>query len=460
MRFRFLLIILLVNYQVLFSQNITGSWYGSIRLQGTEIPLVFHIKQTGDSLSSVMDSPAQGAKNIAVAKTLFQHNELSLQLPQIMANYKGKLLGDSIDGIFTQGGIEFPLMLKQTENKTSHKRPQEPKPPYNYHAEEVIIQNHTDSVTLAGTLTTPGNKKNFPVVILISGSGTTNRDGEMMEHKPFLVIADDFARKGIGVLRLDDRGAGKSTLGRNWQSITSENFAGDINEAVDFLHNQGFQNIGLAGHSEGGIIAPMVVAKNKHVKFMILMAAPAADMLEVLKTQNARIAAASGLSDSLVQNAIAMNTLLNYTILYGGNSRETRDKYFEALRQKLNFTMPDQQKSFLRDEIEKMAASEWYKYFIAYKPKAKLQQITIPVLAINGSKDVQVDAQQNLPVIEAALKKAGNKNYKVMELPGLNHLFQTAGTGLPMEYSAIEETFSPAALDVMSSWILSLPKRK
>ena len=245
-----------------FSQEIQGSWGGSLSIQGTQLPLIFNIQKNGDLYQTTLDSPMQGAKGIPIAETTFANNELQIAAQNLNLKFSGLFKGETIEGTFVQNGGSIPLILTRKSNETpSLKRPQEPKPPFDYPIEEVVFVNPKDKNTLAGTLTLPKSKKDFPVVILITGSGAQNRDSEIFGHKPFAVIANDFAQKGIGVLRIDDRGVGGSSKGTT--DDTSASFASDINTAVDFLSAKGFKKIGLAGHSEGGIIAPIVAVQNK-----------------------------------------------------------------------------------------------------------------------------------------------------------------------------------------------------
>jgi len=275
-----LLLILISGYASVFSQEIIGSWAGELNVQGRKIPLIFNIKKIGDTYESTADSPMQGAKDIPIDNTIFSNDELLLDAKKLGFQYKGKFENQTITGTFSQGGMTIDLVLsRKKENEFELKRPQEPKAPFNYIIQEVTFTNPKDNNILAGTLTLPKDKKEFPIAVLITGSGQENRDSEIFGHKPFWVIADDFAKKGIGVLRIDDRGIGGSSKGNN--NDTSENFAGDINTAVDFLSKKGYKNIGLIGHSEGGLIAPMVAAKNKNVKFLISMAGPGVSIDEL-----------------------------------------------------------------------------------------------------------------------------------------------------------------------------------
>ncbi|MDN3678672.1 alpha/beta fold hydrolase [Flavobacterium paronense] len=309
MKRTFLTIAFFFCFSNLFSQEIIGSWAGELSVSGTKLPLVFNIKQNGVELITTMDSPMQGAKDLPTDNTSFVDNKLSIDAKKFGISYKGKFENETINGTFSQGGASMPLILsRKKEGESALKRPQTPQPPFNYKIEEVTFTNPIDKNTLAGTLTTPADKKTFPIVVLISGSGQQNRDSEIFGHKSFWVIADDFAKKGIGVLRVDDRGTGGSNgISRD---VTTQNFAGDTNAAVEFLAQKGFTNIGLIGHSEGGIIAPMVASQNPKVKFIIAMAGPGVPTDELLLLQTNAIGKASGASEEELKSDAETNRKL------------------------------------------------------------------------------------------------------------------------------------------------------
>lgn len=443
----------------LFSQEIIGSWAGELEVQGTKLPLVFNIKQNGTQLTTTMDSPMQGAKDIPVSETTFIKNELTLSAPNMGLQYKGTLNQNKLEGTFTQGQMSLPFILtRKKEGESVLKRPQTPQPPFNYKIEEVTFTNTVDKNTLTGTLTTPTNKKQFPILVLISGSGQQNRDSEILGHKEFWVIADDFAKKGIGVLRVDDRGTGGSN--GVTQTMTTQNFAGDTNAAVEFLAQKGFTKIGLAGHSEGGIIAPMVASQNNKVKFVIAMAGPGIPCDELLLLQTNAIAKASGATDEeLLSNAETNRKI--YAVVKNYNGTDLKGELKKVLAEEMNKLPKEQQPDAA--EIEKIIEQEssniaipWVSYFMRINPDAYWSKLKIPVLAINGSKDLQVLPKENLAGIKASLEKAKNKHFETQEFPNLNHLFQEANSGLVEEYGQIEQTISPKVLDAMSTWILTL----
>ena len=331
----------------------------------------------------------------------------------------------------------------------STNRPQNPVKPYPYHEEELTYKSMEPGITLAGTLTIPENGGPFPAVVLISGSGAQNRNEELMGHKPFLVLADYLTRHGIAVLRFDDRGIGGSSTATSKE--TSENFARDVMGGVSYLKSRKEINpaqIGLIGHSEGGIIAPMVAAKSPDVAFIVMMAGTGVTGEEILKLQAELIMRANGTPEEIIkENARAQKVMLDII-------KSTTDK--EAAKEKVREELSDLN-PMIRDVAQAQMDSTmtpWMRYFLTYDPKTALEKVKCPVLAINGEKDLQVAPGQNLPEIEKALKAGENKDFKTIELSGLNHLFQKCKTGSVAEYGQIEETISPTVLELISSWIL------
>ena len=451
MKTKLFLITLFAIFQSIYAQDISGSWKGDLEVQGTRLPLIFNIHKDGNGYKSVFDSPMQGAKAISIQKTDFQNNEITFDASNLGITYKGKLKGNKIEGNFFQNGMILPLNLERKTNaEPLMNRPQTPKPPFDYDTEEVNFNNETEGNKLAGTLTTSKSfSKNSPIVVMITGSGPQNRDEELFGHKPFLVIADNFAKKGIATLRLDDRGIGNSEKGK--AGPTTADFAGDISSAVNFLAKRGYKNVGLLGHSEGGMIAPMVAAKNKKVKFLVLMAAPGTPIDELLVQQNYNGGKLVGMSEKDLQNAKTSNqTIYKFIRDYNGNNYENDVKKF------LNENFKDKMGETEINAVGKQTKSNWFRYFIKFTPDLYLSQIKIPVLALNGSLDFQVPAKENLVAIKKSLTKANNKNFETLEIEGKNHLFQTAKTGSFSEYGQIEETISPKVLDKMSAWILNL----
>lgn len=339
-------------------------------------------------------------------------------------------------------------------------RPQEPKEPIDYTSEDITFINYAaDSISLAGTLTLPKNIQNPPVAILISGSGAQNRNEELMGHKPFLVLADYLTKNGMAVLRYDDRGVGESK--GNFQTSTTFDFATDVEAAIDYLKSRkdiDNAKIGLIGHSEGGLIAPMVASKNNDVVFIVLLAGPGINGADILKTQARKAGELAGTPAGFLDENEKLASIIYEIIRANTDNEVIKTKITKALNDyKTNNPMSviapyitpvmiEQQLSVLK--------SEWICNFIRIEPKDYLEKTTCPMLALNGSKDFQVIPDINLEGIKNSLEKAGNKDVTIKELDGLNHLFQTAETGSMQEYSKIEETFSPTALEIIKNWIL------
>ncbi|MGL2992914.1 alpha/beta hydrolase family protein [Flavobacterium sp. TSSA_36] len=457
MKINTILLFLYLSCQSLLAQDIQGSWEGTLSSQGRQLPLIFTIQKTGTVFQSTLDSPTQGAKGIPIQETIFVSNELQLNAPNMNLKYSGVLNGSVIEGTFVQNGASLPLVLKKMkEGLKMVAHPQQPQPPFDYPIEEVTFVNPKDKNTLAGTLTLPKNKKEFPVVVLITGSGAQNRNSEIFNHQPFAVIAHDFAQKGIGVLRLDDRGVGGSSKGH--PEDTSANFATDISAAVDFLASKGFKNIGVLGHSEGGMIAPIVATQNKKVQFVISLAGPGLPIDRMMLLQSQSVAKTQGATASQIAASTAFNEkvyayIINYT---GSNLKTDFQRYIKPEFDKLvqNQGLSESQNQDLMTQQTAAVTNPWFVYFLKFNPDLYWSKVKIPVLALNGSLDVQVKATENLAGIKASLEKAGNKKATIQELPGLNHLFQEAKTGSAAEYATIEQTISPTVLNTISDWIL------
>lgn len=407
-----------------------------------------------------MDSPDQGVKGIPATATSFENTVLKIAIENIGVEYEGNWGNDNIiTGKFKQMAQSFPLNLsKETIEKEKFVRPQEPVKPYLYHEEEVFFENTKADITLAGTLTLPKKEGSFPVVVLISGSGAQNRDEELMGHKPFLVLADYLTKNGIAVLRFDDRGTAAST--GNFQTATSFDFSKDVEAGVKYLQTRKEINkkkIGLAGHSEGGIIAPMLASHSKDIAFIILLAGTGIPGKQLLLAQQELIAKASGMNEMDSQKAKAINTKVFETVVKSKNQEQLKAELTEYLTQVLkdNPEINPQGMSedvFIQSQVDGIA-SPWMQYFIQYNPATALEKVKCPVLAINGTKDLQVPAKINLDAIKAALTKGGNQHVTTKEFPGLNHLFQECATGLPAEYATIEQTFAPIVLEEILKWI-------
>ncbi len=448
-------------------KGLEGTWQGTLKVGAIELRVVFRIPAKKDAKAAgYLDSPDQGAKDIPIDTAELKDGKVELEVKKVGGTFTGKMNKDAtaIEGQWKQGPGSLPLTLKRVEKVAEVKRPQHPKKPYPYREEEVTFENKKAGVKFAGTLTLPKGKGPFPGVVLISGSGPQDRDETIFAHKPFLVLADHLTRKGVAVLRVDDRGVGGST-GSTMQS-TTDDFAGDALAAVAFLKGHKEINpkqIGLAGHSEGGIVAPLAASRSADVAFIVLLAGTGLRGDEVLYLQGQAVLRASGASEKELelQRKAGKQAL---DILKEEKDNAKAGKLIAERLKKLAEGLPPEEKKAaekMKDVGEaqvKMMLTPWFRSFVAYDPRPALRKVRVPVLAINGGKDVQVTPKENLAAIKQALADGGNKDYTVKELPGLNHLFQTCKTGAVSEYGQIEETFAPAALEMISEWILKRTK--
>ncbi len=415
-----------------------------------------------------MDSPDQGAFGIPVSNVTLNGNELKIEVGMINGVFEGRLNEEQqiCEGVWRQNSYNIPLVLeKRKEGEAEvNTRPQEPQPPYPYEEKEVSYLNEAAGVKLAGTLTIPEGEGPFPAVLLITGSGSQDRDETLFGHKPFKVIADYLTRQGIAVLRVDDRGVGGST--GNPLTAATADLAGDVLSGVEFLKDRpeiDNEKIGLIGHSEGGMIAPMVAVQSDDIAFIVLMAAPGIPGDEIIMYQVEAIARTEGIEeDELQEVLLQQREILDIVIeveedeIAAGEIRSilesTYAKMSEADKDILK-TAYGSIEEYIEQTIQQLLLP-WYRYFIKYDPRPVLAEVSCPVLAVNGSKDLQVEARTNLLAIEEVFKKAGKRNYQIKEFTGLNHLFQTSQTGHPAEYGQIKETISPDVLEYMGSWIL------
>ncbi len=455
----FLIATFVVSYA--FSQSIGGAWYGMLNVSNTQLLVVLNVDDSGGELKATLDSPDQGAFGIPITIITFKNNQLNFVCDAAHLSYTGTFTNDHFEGTFKQGQ-SIPMAL--TREKPVRKpvvRPQEPKAPFPYTEEEVTFRNEKAGITLAGTLTTPTSKGKHPAVVLISGSGPQNRDEELMGHKPFWILADYLTREGIAVLRFDDRGVGKSEGDQG--SATSVDFSTDAESAFCYLKTRSdidSKSIGLMGHSEGGLIAPMVAARNHELGFIVMLAGPGMTGKELLPEQAALISKASGVSDENIRIGREINNVI-YSMIDTVTPTEELAKKLNDYIDKMvaENKMPSELSSKEMIDIQmKQLISPWMRYFLNYDPRPALRKVTCPVLALNGEKDLQVPPVENLREIEKALKEGGNSNYTIKQFNGLNHLFQECKTGSPEEYSSIEQTFSPDAMKQIATWITKQTK--
>lgn len=430
-----------------------------------KLRLVFNLSTVPGGYRATMDSPDQGAKGIPTDTVIVQADSVTISMRMIGGRYAGRVLnGDSIlAGTWSQSGTAFPLELKRTTVPISYRRPQLPQRPFPYTEEEVVVPNADAGISLGGTLTIPGGSGPHAAVVLITGSGAQDRDETIFEHKPFLVLADHLTRQGIAVLRMDDRGIGKS--GGTMAGATSMDFAGDISSAVAYLKGRPEitkDRIGLLGHSEGGVIAPIVAVQRNDIRFIVMLAGPSISGAEILIQQDSLISLANGasLQDIVerLQERRELFELVRQTPDAESGQQAAEQFLYRKARARNAEGRPD---SVLQREAQQMArrmGGAWMRFFLFYDPMESLRKVRCPILALNGEKDLQVPYEANLRGVEQAAREGGNKDVTAKAMPGLNHLFQTAKTGSPMEYATIEETFAPAALQLIGEWIQARTK--
>jgi pimeloyl-ACP methyl ester carboxylesterase len=439
-------------------QGIAGKWLGIIQAPGTDLRIAFEISESNEgSYAAVLHSIDQGVMNVPMSTVTLNGDRLRLELKSAFA-YEGKLLpdGNTIEGNWVQGG-STPLVLKRVNKIPELNRPQTPKKPYPYQEEEVAYENPKANIQIVGTLTIPPGRGPFPAVLLIAGSGPNDRDESGLGHKPFLVLADHLTRQGIAVLRVDKRGVGKTT--GTFRESGMADFASDALAGVEYLKSRpevDAKKIGLIGHSEGGSVAPMVAVQTRDVSYLVLLGAQGIPFYDLLVMQDGTEAKAAGKTDEQVELIRGFSRRFYTVVLQSQDASE-----IERETKTLYDTLTDAEKKALDwPNLGGTLSLSW-----ALRPGARealkfdvrpyLRQVRCPVLALNGGKDSQVPPKENLGGIERQLQAGGNRNYTVRELPGLNHLFQTCGTGAFSEYVKIEETMSPLALQAVSDWILA-----
>jgi hypothetical protein len=428
-----------------------GRWEGALDVQGMKLRLVFRTITDEHGTRTLMDSPDQAAVGIPTANLARAGDAISFDVPSIRGKFSGPLSADgaTINGTWNQA-VDFPLILTRVStsaNLPPPQRPQTPKPPFPYNTEDVSIPNpKAPGVTLACMLTTPKTKGPHPAAITITGSGAEDRDETLFGHHIFGVLADHLTRKGIAVLRCDDRGFGKST--GKFLGATPVDFATDTEAQVAFLKTRKDidpKKIGLIGHSEGSITGPMVAARGPSIAFVVLMGGLGAKGIDVLTEQRALISKAGGAPEAVLSIQRAMSRAIFQAVVDAPDDATAKKKASDLL---LAAGAPQD----IADSQAAQFADPYMRWLLAYDPAPVLAQLKIPVLAVTGSNDLQVPAAQNLPLIKQEL--TASKDVTTTELPALNHLFQTAKTGSPGEYNEIEETFAPVALDTISAWIV------
>ncbi|TFG66393.1 MAG: alpha/beta hydrolase [Gemmatimonadales bacterium] len=431
--------------------QVVGDWAGTLTAGAVELALVLHVTETDSGLAATMDSPDQGAYGIPASSVTVTGDSATIQFAGVGGAFQGQMLDeDSLSGSWTQAGQTFPLELVRTEGgQPEARRPQEPTEPLPYVTEDVVFPNAEAGIGLAGTLTLPDGPGPHPAVVLISGSGPQNRDEEVFRHKPFLVLADHLTRQGIVVLRYDDRGVGES--GGTFATATTADFATDAEAGLRYLDGReeiDSSRVGLIGHSEGGVIAPLVASRSDAVAFVVMIAGPGIRADSLLLLQAEAINRGAGATEA----QIATNREMQNRLFAAAISDATDAELDAEVRRIFSELAPSITGVSLDAQVASVT-SPWMRWFLRYDPEPALRGLDVPVLAVNGSNDLQVLAEPNLSAIRTALTAGGNEDFTTIELEGLNHLLQTSATGMVAEYGQIEETMAPLALETIGDWI-------
>lgn len=449
-------------------KNIAGTWEGKLVLPAASLRVVVHIHQDSGTYAATLDSPDQGAKGIPVSRVNLVDDSLFLDVAAAGAKLSGKLTGDTtFSGAWVQG-VSLPLTLKKSaagETVAEVKRPQTPKPPFPYQSNEVVYLNKTKSIQYGGTITKPFGNGPFPAVLLITGSGQQNRDEELFDHRPFAVIADYLTKKGYLVLRVDDRGIGQTT--GEVKNATSKDFADDAIVGLDYLKTLADvdkSKLGLLGHSEGGMIAEMIAAQRNDLSFVILLAAPGEKIIDLMTHQNEAILQTAGVPKQFIGSYLALYKPLAIALTSSTSESAAKAAANHIVNDWLKKTPKEavfsttgirdkkSQEAFI-GAFQKGIGTPWFTYFLRYDPAAYVKKISASVLALNGSRDLQVLAGPNLAGLHALLQKSKAKQFDVLELNGLNHLFQQCTQCTVAEYGQLEETIAPKVLETIGTWL-------
>lgn len=447
-----------------FAQTFEGHWLGKLSIGGVKLKVVMHFEKDQDKWEGTMDSPDQNAFDIPITRIeVINDDSLVVGVMKAMFLFNGKLTHkDTIVGTVLQGGQKVPLIMGRTTLEAlTIRRPQTPKEPFNYESEDIEFTNAKDDVTLSGTLTYPNGEGKFPAVILVSGSGPQDRNETIMQHHPFWVIADYLSSKGIAVLRYDDRGVGKST--GSFASATTFDLANDAQAGVEFLMKDkriDKKRIGIIGHSEGGLIAPIVASKNKKIDHIVLLAGPGVRGDSIISMQSRLIMKADGYSDEEIESDMRLIDQVMKIIVSDLERSEIKDSVASFLTKEI-MAIPDSllpegtTKQMLLMQSIPRYQNDWMIEFLRLDPTPYLEKLKCDVYAVNGAKDLQVPAKENIDAIKESLGASKSKSVETKIYPNLNHLFQNCTTGSPSEYGDIEETFSAQVLNDLYKWIIS-----
>jgi len=434
---------------------VEGLWQAALETHGLRLRLQLHVAHDTDGqLVGALDSLDQQVSGLPAIGMELKEAAFHFEIPAVAGVFDGTLNPgkNKLTGNWSQTGADEKIEFVRSDQPLELRRPQTPSKPYPYHEEEISFSNAAAGVTLAGTLTLPKGAGPFPSALLIAGSGPNDRDEALASHRPFLVLADHLTRKGIAVLRYDKRGIGKSTGSAD--KATTVDLASDAQAALAYLKTRKEidpAKIALIGHSEGAMIAPLIASRTKDVAWVVLLAAPATVGEETLLNQSELIGKAADLTDEQLEASLNFDQAAYDLVRTEKDSAALREKLKGLVKETgLDAAMPP---TLLETQL-RMMESPWFRFFLDYDPLPNLKTLQVPVLALYGQKDLQVPAKANLSLLKQALQDAGNKDADIRELTDLNHLFQHAYSGTPTEYAAIEETFSPDAMQIISDWLL------
>ncbi|MBS1587333.1 MAG: alpha/beta fold hydrolase [Bacteroidetes bacterium] len=451
--------------------NFVGNWLGKLRV-GRDLRIVFHVSDSGGKFSATMDSPDQSAKDIPCSAVTVLGDSIAIEMSNIHGLYSGKMTDSvTLTGTWSQSGHTLPMELKKVTEVPEvlaaprSGRPQTPQPPFDYEVRDVIYNNADKSIQYGATITIPKGKGPFPAVLLITGSGQQNRDEEIFGHKPFAVIADYLTKNGYLVMRVDDRGVGKTT--GNLDTATTEDFAKDATVSFEYmktLPEANRKHLGLMGHSEGGMIAEMIAAERKDVDFVVLLAGPGVRTTMLMEEQNSAYMASLGIPQAAIDKYKPLYSSIAHDIIYSKDSAQA----YTALKNHIDLWVKQtdsasvsvttgirdtESKEEFLDAAIRTYSNRWYRYFLSFDPKPYLKRMSCKVLALDGDKDIQVVSRSNLAGIRIGLSESKSKVVVTKEMKGLNHLFQTCTKCTVEEYAELEETFSPTALALIVDWL-------
>lgn len=464
-------------------ERFAGEWRGALEAGPQSLTLAVHVSTGEAGLEATLDSPMQGAFGVPFDRAVASGDTLTLELTAAQARFRGVLVDPvTLEGTWSQGPASLPLTLRRGDGSQPgdgtgvsdpasdpaipdpSERPQTPRPPFPYQEEEVVVARPEAGLELAGTLTLPGEDGPFPGVVLVTGSGPQDRDETVLGHKPFAVLADYLTRRGVAVLRYDDRGVGAST--GTHADADSPALARDAAAVLRALADHPAvdpERVGILGHSEGGIIAPMVARETGLPAFVVLLAGPGVPGDEIILAQSRLLATAQGADSATVAASLAVNRALFDVVTSEDDPEAARARMRAILDTRLDELSPAEREAAGIPDARRAAWVEgqvaqlsdpWFRFFLTYDPAPALEALQVPVLAVNGSLDLQVPAEENLAAIEAALARGGNPDVTTRIFPGLNHLFQAAEVGTVDEYARIRETVNPALLEVVGDWIV------